>query len=93
MGEQQWSHDPYAAPTAYRPPMQPDYAPPAPHDAEKPKTEKKFGGLETMWCAAYLKGKCPYSDDECVLPHISQEVKAQIQAKIEKGVKSGANKA
>ena len=46
-----------------------------------------------MWCAAYLKGKCPYSDDECVLPHISQEVKAQIQAKIEKGVKSGANKA
>ena len=64
----------------------------APTDAQKPKTEAKFGGLKTMWCAAYLKGKCPYSDDECVLPHISQETKAQIQAKIDKGVKAGRNK-
>ena len=66
-------------------------ASPEPHQEQPPV--KKYGGLPTMWCPKFLKGKCPKTDEDCPLPHVSAEVKAQIQAKIQKGIDAGAHKA
>ena len=50
---------------------------------------KKFGGMKALWCAKFLAGKCPFSDDQCPFPHISKEAKAAIQAAIQTNKAAG----
>ena len=56
------------------------------------RVEKKFGGIKTLWCQAFINGKCKHSDQDCPLPHISAEAKEILKAKIAKNIAEGKHR-